>query len=173
MTISNGSPILASDLNGIWQTALGTLRSRTTANNPNKQFVETFSFNNILQSTAEHLRTAVYVPRTDVVLRAARIYIVSTFAGVKQSGTDATVTIPAQQIEDNVIVGGNIPRTLTATAVSNALSFTGSEERIDLPNDQLFTFLAGDNIDIIVSTTDTTRANNIIVSLTLESVITG
>ncbi len=142
MPISNGSIILAADVNGIWQTALATLRARTTANNPNKQFTETFSINGIVASTPEYLRTIVYVPRTDVILRSARVYIVSTNGGVLQNGISATVTIPAQLIEDNSIVGGNIPRTLTATATSNASANLGSSAaRLDLPNDQLFTFL--------------------------------
>jgi hypothetical protein len=174
MPISNGSIILAADVNGIWQTALATLRARTTANNPNKQFTETFSINGIVASTPEYLRTIVYVPRTDVILRSARVYIVSTNGGVLQNGISATVTIPAQLIEDNSIVGGNIPRTLTATATSNASANLGSSAaRLDLPNDQLFTFLAGDNIDIVVSTADTANVNKVIVSLTLESVLTG
>lgn len=168
MAITNGSTILAADLNGIWTTALGTLRSRTTANNPYKQFTETFQFDGITSGTAEYLRTFTYVPRTDVILRSAHIYCLSTTIG-----TVATLSIPAQLIEDNNIVGGNIKSTLTATATSaSAVSIAASGGIVTLPNTELFTFLAGDNIDFVVSTNNAS-VSNVTVCLLLESLLTG
>lgn len=172
MTISNGSAILAADLNGIWETALGTLRTRTITNTPYKQFSEVFRFDGITTSTAEYLRTVVYVPRTDVILRGVRIVCAST--GVQT--ITATVTIPAQIVEDNKIVGGNIKSTLTASATySNTTpDFSGSEGRVTLSNTELFSFLAGDNIDIVVSLTATgTPTCNVTVTCLFETVLTG
>lgn len=167
MAISNGTTILGSDVNGIWTTALGTLRDRNDDNNPYKQFTETFEFNGVVSSTAEYLRTYVYTPRTDVVLRAARLYCLSTTAGIV-----ATLRIPAQKIENATIVGGNIKSTLSTSASSNAsivdLSLSGGT--INLPREQLFTFLAGDNIDIVVSSSSASTSN-ITVVLLFENIL--
>lgn len=172
MAISNGSAILASDLNGIWETALDTLRSRTDTSNLYKQFSEVFRFDGITSSTAEYLRTIVYVPRTDVILRGVRIYCATDGANLPT----ATVTIPAQIIEDNNIVGGNIKSTLTASATASASSnFANSTNRVVLSNTELFTFLAGDNIDIIVSLSGaiTSPPCNVTVVCLFENVLTG
>jgi hypothetical protein len=170
MPLTNGTTILAADLNGVWTTALATLRSRNSDTTTSKQFTETFHFNGVIGSggsaTPEYLRTIVYVPRTDVVLRAARLYCMSTSA----TAVVATLTIPSQIVEDNAIVGGNIKNTLTATATRDTsitdMSLSGGI--ITLPNTELFTFLAGDNIDLVVNTNSANSAN-IIVSLLLET----
>jgi len=166
MTIANGQQILAPDLDAIWSTALGTLRTRTNDNNKYLQFNEVFTFNAVNNSTAEYLRTIVYVPRTDVILRGIRLYCCSTTTGIT-----ATLTIPAQIAENGTIVGGNIKSTLTLTATSGA-TVLASGGFNQLSTNELFTFLAGDNIDLVVSTNNATAANVIIV-LMLETVLTG
>lgn len=173
MPIAPGQVITASDLNAVWPTALNSLRSRTDDNNDYKQFTQTFSFNGVINTTPEYLRTAVLTPTTDLILREARIYIRSLSGGVAQNGIAATLTIPAQIIEDDVIVGGNIKRTLTTTCTSVVPStdFSDSGATISLPNTELFTFLAGDNIDIIVSTPNATNNNYITVSLLFENIL--
>ena len=168
MALTNGSTILAADLTGVWTGALALLRARTTSNNPWKQFTETFQFDGIASGTAEYLRTFTYVPRTDVILRSAHIYCASTTTNIT-----ATLSIPAQLVEDNTIVGGNIKNTLVATAVSNAMPISASGGIVTtLSNTELFTFLAGDNIDFVVSTNNVAVAN-VTVCLLLESVLTG
>jgi hypothetical protein len=171
MAISNGSTILAADLTGIWTPGLATLRARSTANNPNKQFTETFHFDGIASGTAEYLRTLTYVPRTDVILRSAHIYCLSTTIGIT-----ATLSIPAQIIldDDNKTPGGNIKNTLTASAISaSAVSIANSGGIVStLSNTELFTFLAGDSINFVVSTNNV-ATSNVTVCLTLESILTG
>jgi hypothetical protein len=169
MAITNGSTILASDVNAIWETGLATLRSRTLASTPYKQYCEIFRFDGITSGTAPLRRGAVYVPRTDVIVRGARVYCQSATNGII-----ATVSIPAQIYKDNNIVGGNIKQSLTATATSNApATFSNSGSVITLAagtDPALFTFLAGDNIEILVSTSSGTAAN-VTVSLLLETVM--
>lgn len=174
MPIAPGQIISETDLNAVWPTALNSLRSRTDDNNDYKQFAQTFTFNGVINTTPEYLRTAVLTPTTDLILREARIYIRSlNGGGVAQNGISATLTIPAQIVEDDVIVGGNIKQTLTATCTSVVPStdFSDSGATISLPNTELFTFLAGDNIDIIVSTPDAANNNYITVSLLFENVL--
>lgn len=172
MTISNSSTILATDVNNSWDTPLSNLRRRDISISPYKQFTEIFTFNNIVATTPEYLRTIVYTPRTDVVVRSGRVGIVSTSAGVPAAGIIAIGTIPAQVIEGSTIVGGNIPKTLTATATSStAATFGSGQTRFDLNAQAVFKFLAGDNIDIVVSTTNTTNNNIITVSLTFETIM--
>lgn len=170
MAIVNGQIITPADVNGIWSTALATLRARTNDNTPYKQFVETFQFNGVTSLTAQYLSSYIYSPRTDVVVRAIRVYCMSATAGIV-----ATVSIPAQIVEDNIIVGGNIKSTITATATSNAsvadMSLSGGLVTT-LPNNEMTVFLAGDNIDIIVSTNSLTAAD-ITVSLLLETTMVG
>lgn len=168
MTIANGQQILAADLDGIWSTALGTLRTRTNDNNKYLQFNEVFTFNVINNTIAEYLRTIVYVPRTDVILRGIRLYCCSTITGI-----NATLTIPAQIAENNTIVGGNIKSSLTLTATSGTSALLSNSGGFNqLSTNELFTFLAGDNIDLVVST-DSATTSNVIVVLMLETVLTG
>ena len=131
-----------------------------------KQFTETFQFNGIVTSTAEYLRSFTYTPRADCTLRGARIYCLSTTNNIV-----ATLSIPAQIVEDNTIVGGNIPSSLTATATS-AATVAGSGGLVTLPNTAMIRLLAGDNIDIIVSTNSATAAD-VTVTLLLETPLTG
>jgi hypothetical protein len=181
MPITNGSPIIATDVNGIWQTALGTLRSNTSDNAPWKQYTETFVFNGLSTATSPvipvHNLSTIYVPRTDVILRAARLYISAFQSGSLYNGATATLTIPAQIIENNTIVGGNIKNTLTCTATStNTSTLSSGAGLITLPNTETFSFLAGDNIDIVVSIDSalpTTVLCYITVSLTFENILTG
>lgn len=168
MALVNGTTILATDITGVWTGALALLRAKTTSNNPWKQFTETFQFDGIASGTAEYLRTFTYVPRTDVILRSAHIYCASTTTPIT-----ATLSIPAQLIEDNTIVGGNIKSSLSAIAVSAAMPISSSGGIVTtLSNTELFTFLAGDNIDFVVSTNNA-AVSNVTVCLLLESVLTG
>jgi hypothetical protein len=177
MAFTNGTIILASDINAIWETGLASLRSRTqvaqvsgiTSNIPYKQYCEIFRFDGITSTTAEHRRGAVFVPRTDVIVRGVRVYCQSATTSIV-----ATVSIPAQIYKDNNIVGGNIKRSLTATATSQlpaTYSDSGTVVTLDTGADPaLFTFLAGDNIEILVSTNNVATAN-VTVSLLLETLM--
>ena len=177
MAFTNGTTILASDINAIWETGLASLRSRTqvaqvsgiTSNIPYKRYCEIFRFDGITSTTAEHRRGAVFVPRTDVIVRGVRVYCQSATTSIV-----ATVSIPAQIYKDNNIVGGNIKRSLTATATSQlpaTYSDSGTVVTLDTGADPaLFTFLAGDNIEILVSTNNVATAN-VTVILLLETLM--
>lgn len=176
MAITNGSTITAADLDSIWETGLETLRIRTqsvagsSSNTPYKQYCEIFRFDGIVTGTPEHRRSAVFVPRTDVIVRGIRVYCQSATLGIV-----ATASIPAQIYKDNNIVGGNIKKSLTATATSAAAAlYSNSGSALDLSlgigGVGLFTFLAGDNIEILVSTSSAFSAN-VTVSLLLETVM--
>lgn len=169
MALVNGTPITDTDINEIWETGLATLRARTIANTPYKQYNEIFCFDGIASGTAELRRGAVFVPRTDVIVRGVRVYCQSATVGIV-----ATVNIPAQIYKDNNIVGGNIKSSLTATATSAAaatFSNSGTVVVTDPGTDPaLFTFLAGDNIEILVSTNNVATAN-VTVSLLLETIM--
>lgn len=169
MALINGDVIAASDVNAIWETGLTTLRARTIASTPYKQYCEIFRFDGIASNTAPLRLGAVYVPRTDVIVRGVRVYCQSATLAIV-----ATVNIPAQIYKDNNIVGGNIKSSLTATATSAAaatFSNSGKVVTLDANTDPaLFTFLAGDNIEILVSTSSLSAAN-VTVSLLLETVM--
>lgn len=172
MPITNGSPILASDLNAVWQTALATLRTRTTSNNPYRQFVVVLRLLGINSTTPEHLRTITYVPRTDLVLRGAKIAATPS-STTPSTGVICTATIPAGIREDESIVGGNINRTLSMEVTTDGTCDPASNfGAATLPVDQLFGLLAGDSIDIVVSTTAIGIRHDITLTLTVENLLT-
>ncbi len=169
MTIASGSLITADDLRGIWSVPLTTLATYNTLVNPYKQFTEVFQVRGVTNLTSEILRTVLYTPRTDVILRGFRVMCSSATVGIV-----ATASIPAQVIRDNVIAGGNIPYSITATATSTAIAgdLSVTTGLATIPNNTIVSFLAGDNIDIVVSTNSATAAN-VTVTLLLENVLTG
>lgn len=167
MAISNGSTIEAADVNGIFEGALSTLRSYTGYNYPYKQWQQSFRVDRVIDTTPEYLRTVSFYPRTDCIVRAIRIDCSSSI-----NGFTATATIPAQVLQDNVIVGGNIKNDITLSATSNiSTPWHNHTGLYVLPPEELFTVLAGDSIDIIVSTDATSSFDNVDVSivLTLEN----
>lgn len=164
MTISNGSTILAADVNGLFQTALSTLKNYTQYNYPYKQWQQSFRVDGVNNSTAEYLRTVSFYPRTDCIVRAIRIDCSAT-----SSGITATATIPAQILQDNVIVGGNIKNDITLSATSNPASpWYNHTGLYILPAEDLFTVIAGDSIDIVIST-DSATVTDVSIVLLLEN----
>jgi len=165
MAISNGSTIEAADVNGIFETALDNLRSYTVYSYPYKQWQQSFRIDGVTSSTAEHLRTISFYPRTDCIVRAIRIYCAAAYTGIT-----ATATIPAQILQDNVIVGGNIKNDITLSATSNTSPATRDQLSglYTLSNEDLFTVLAGDSVDIVIST-DSANPAFVSVVLTLEN----
>jgi hypothetical protein len=172
MPITIGTTIIADDLNNIWRTALNTLRTRTTSNNPYKQFVAVLQFPRITSTTAEHLRTQTYIPRTDLILRSARVFG-HAFSGSQSTGIEIRALIPAGIREDERIIGGNIVKDLRASVITDGAGDPLTNSGVfELPTNEIFGFLAGDSIDIIVGTTATGTAHDITVSLTFESLMT-
>lgn len=167
MTLSNGSTILPADIEGVYTPALANVRNINTFKNFTnyKQFVESYTWRNIDNTTAEYLRTFVWTPRTDCTLRAIRVSCNGT------AGVTATVTIPAQVIEDNTIVGGNILNNISLSATS-AATIQASTGLYELPNDKLFGFLAGDSIDFVATINSATNVD-VTITLLLENVITS
>jgi hypothetical protein len=170
MPITNGSVITAANLDDIYTTGLATLRTNTAANVARKQYTVTFRFNQIKSTTAEHLRTKVWVPRTDVVIRNARISAVSVTAGLV-----CTVEIPAQIVSRERIVGGNLPYSLVGSATTSATVNAGVGQVSSISGTALSTServvaLAGDNIEIIVAAPTTTECG-IWVTLLVETVL--
>jgi hypothetical protein len=169
MSFTNGQTITAAGVNGIFEGALNTVRTYTQYNYPYKQWQQSFRVDNLTDTTPEYLRTISFYPRTDCIIRAIRIDCSSSL-----SGLTATATIPAQVLQDNVIVGGNIKNDITLSATSNtAAPWHQHTGLYVLPNEDLFTVLAGDSIDIIVSTDadGSTGSHNVDVAivLTLEN----
>ena len=161
MTISNGSTITAADVNGIFEGALSTLRSYTQFNYPYKQWQQSFRVDGVNNSTAEYLRTISFYPRTDCIIRAIRIDCSAAINGIT-----ATATIPAQILQDNVIVGGNIKNDITLSATSDlAFPWYNHTGLYILPTEDLFTVIAGDSIDIVISTNSATVADVAVVLL--------
>lgn len=173
MAITNGSTIDKDDLNDYFNTTLDILRNPSVSNYPRKQWVKTFHLKVFNSNTPEYLRTVAFYPRTDCTLRAVRLF---AYAGT--SGIDLTATIPAQIVQDNVIVGGNIKETITLTAqtqgaypTTGAIDLSLASSFYTLPNDQYFNILAGDNIEIILSSSSTPADATI--SLVLENEVTN
>ena len=174
MAISNGSTIDKDDLNDYFNTTLDTLRDPGVYKLPRKQWVQSFHIKGLTSNTAEYLRTVAFYPRTDCTLRAIRLFAYSATSGI-----NLTANIPAQIVEDNVIVGGNIKETITLTAQTQGrYSNTGvinlslGSSLYELPNNQFFNILAGDNIEIILSSSSATAADATI-SLVLENEVTN
>lgn len=168
MTIANNSPITASDLNGLFDQTITNLLTIGVYNTPSKQFLHSFRINGINNSTAEYLRTVSFYPRTDCILRGVRILAESPSAGI-----NITATIPSQIVEDNSIVGGNILNTITMTATTVVPPLTTISNSVgfyNLSNSYVFPILAGDSIDIVLSSSSAT-ASNVSVSLLLENTV--
>lgn len=174
MAISNGSPILASDLNDYFDTALSNLRNVNVFNTEQKQFIQSFTIKGFNNATAEYLRTATFFPRTDCVLRGVRLIAESSTSSI-----NITATIPAQIIKDNVIVGGNIKNTITLTATTQgvsgiptgALTVSDASGLYTLPVEELFTILAGDSIEIVFSSDNASIADASITLLLENKVV--
>jgi hypothetical protein len=172
MPITPGSPILASDINAVWQTALNTLRTRTTANNPYRQFTVVLRLLGINSTTSEHLRTITYVPRTDLVLRAAKI-VAHPSTGGPSTDVVCTATIPAGIRDDESIVGGNINRELNLRVITDGVCDPATNfGTATLPVDQVLGLLAGDSVDVVVSTTAIGTRHDITLTLTVENLLT-
>jgi len=165
MTLSNGSTILGTDIEDIYYYPLQNTKTRSGNFTPYKQNFQTFRLRNLSSTDEELYRTITFSPREDCVLRAIRLHI-----GSATPGETATLTIPAQIVADNVIVGGNIKETIEITATT-AASPINSTALYELPNDQLFTLLAGDNIEMVITTAFSNI--DITVSLLLEYVLTS
>ena len=165
MAITNGSQIEASDLNGLFDNTINNLRTVGVFDTPSKQFLQSFRINGINNTTAEYLRTVTFFPRTDCILRGIRILAQSSSAGI-----NITATVPSQIVEDNSIVGGNILNTITMTATTALPLFTLSDavDFYNLSNSYIFPILAGDSIDIVLSSNSAT-ASNVSISLLLEN----
>lgn len=165
MTIANGSQILASDLNGLFDQTITNLNNVGVYTTPSKQFLHSFIVNGITNTTPEYLRTVSFYPRTDCILRGVRILAKSATSGIV-----ITATIPSQVVEDNSIVGGNILNTITMTTTTQVplLSLSSAVGYYPLSNSYIFPILAGDSIDIVLSSNSASPAN-VSVSLLLEN----
>jgi hypothetical protein len=155
LTISDGYIVEAADLDSIWSTGLAQLRTTTAANSARRQFPVVFSFRGVTNAVS---RTYTYTPRTDVVLKSATISAASTSAGIVCS-----VEIPAQIIDQERIVGGNIPYDLTGSATTSATLTAGfgdiGRDNTAIPATERLILLAGDNIDITVQSSSATAAD--------------
>lgn len=168
MAITPGSVITALDVNGLLETSLSNLRTTSDFTNPYKQWTQTFRLDSVNNTSSLIRRTIGFYPRTDCVLRGIRLSCASTISGIV-----ATVTIPAQIVENNSIVGGNIVNTISFTATSQGNSpspISNQTSLYTLDTSKRYTILAGDSIDIVVSTNSAT-SSNITISLLLENIL--
>jgi len=166
LSFTDGYVIDDGYLDAVWSTGLQVMRARTSATSRRKQWPLVVQFRGVTTSTARHLRTHIYTPRTDVAVVSATISAHSAGAGIVCS-----VNIPAQILERERITGGNIPYALTGSATTSGTATAGigtiGQNSAAIPATTRLMLLAGDNIDIIAQV-DSATAADVTVVLLLE-----